>query len=255
MKTTGKFLHPISLSISVLALLFTRPLEAATVTLNPSADAFVSANASTSNYGGAGALAVSAAGSSQEEFQSVMQFNLSSAVSAFNTQFGAGQWNLQSITLTFNATAPNNPIFNANAAGQFGVSWMQNDSWTEGTGTPQTPGVTGITYATLSGFTGGGDENLGTFNFAGGNSGSANYSLTLAPGFSADALAGNLISFRLFAADSAVSYLFDSRTFNTASLRPTITVTAVPEPDAASLAGIAAIWLLVGRRFRPNLFR
>ena len=117
---------------------------------------------------------------------------------------------------------------------------MQNDSWTEGTGTPAAPTTTGITFSSLPSFTSAGDESLGTFSFAGGTSGTATYTLSLTPGFLADASAGNLVSFRLFAADSAVSYLFDSRSFGTASARPLLTVVAVPEPGALPLLAVGA---------------
>ena len=56
---------------------------------------------------------------------------------------------------------------------------MQNDSRTEGTGTPAAP--TGITCTSLTGtLIGGGDENLSTFSFAGGTSRNSTYTLSLA---------------------------------------------------------------------------
>jgi hypothetical protein len=153
------------------------------------------------------------------------------------------------MSLSLTATAPNNAIFNSSAAGQFGISWMQNDSWTEGSGTPAAPATTGITFATLPSFTGAGDEALGTFSFAGGTSGTAAYSFSLTPGLSADATAGSLVGFRLFAADNAVSYLFDSRTFGTTSFRPLLSIVAVPEPGSLSLLA-AGTALLLGARCR-----
>ena len=163
------------------------PAYSATFTLNPSLDAFVttgpSGNLSGNNYGGAGALSVAAPGLAKGEFQSVLQFDLSGARTSFNAQFGAGQWSIQSITLTLTATSPNNAIFNSSAAGQFGISWMQNDSWVEGTGTPNAPTTTGITYSSLPSFTGAGDESLGTFSFNGAPVGSVTYTLSLTPGF------------------------------------------------------------------------
>jgi len=209
--------------------------SAATFSLNPSADAFVSASQGGNNYGGAGALSIAAPGLSQGEFQSVLQFNLSGAKSSFDSQFGVGQWSISSIALQLTATAPNNAIFNASAAGQITVSWMQNDSWIEGTGTPQAPTTTGLTFSTLSSFLSGADENLGTFAFNGGTSGNSSYSLGLTSLFSADALAGNTVSIRILAGDSAVSALFDSRSFGTVAARPVLTVTAVPEPGAGTL--------------------
>ena len=146
--------------------------------------------------------------------------------------------------------APNTGIFNASVAGQFAVSWMQNDSWVEGTGVPAAPTTTGITFSTLPSFTGAGDEALGTFSFAGGTSGTASYNLALAAGFDADAAAGNLVSLRLFAADSAVSYLFDSRSFVTSSARPVLSIVAVPEPAALSLLAFGAVCLLDSRPCR-----
>ncbi len=253
MKTTPKLPCLARVSIFASGLFLAAQLHAATVTLNPTADAFVSASNPGNNYGSAGALEISAAGLPQGQFQTVMQFNLASAFSTFNTDYGVGNWNLQSISLSFTATAPNNPIFNNNAAGQFGVSWMQNDSWTEGTGTPMTPTTSGITYSTLSSFTGPNDENLGTFNFVGGTNGVGTYSLTLTPNFSADAAAGNVVSFRLFAADSVVSYLYDSRNFGTVSARPVLTIIAVPEPATLSVAGLGLALLLVGKRAARKL--
>jgi hypothetical protein len=172
MKTIPKILYA-----SAAAILLTLPLQGATFTLNPSADAFVSSgptgNLSGNNYGGAGALSVAAPGLANGEFQSVIRFDLSGAKASFDSQFGAGQWSIQSITITLTATAPNNPIFNSSAAGNFGISWMQNDSWVEGSGTPMAPTTTGITFSSLPSFLSAGDESLGTFSFPGGTNGVA----------------------------------------------------------------------------------
>ncbi len=254
MKTIAKTPCKLAVAATGIALLLALPVRAATFSLNPSADAFVTtgptANLIGNNYGGAGALSVAAPGLSHGQFQSVLQFGLSGAKTTFDTQFGAGQWSIQFVTLQLTATAPNNAIFNSSAAGQFSISWMQNDSWTEGTGTPATPTTTGITYTSLTDtFIGGGDENLGTFSFAGGTNGNSTYTLSLTPSFSADVLAGNTVSFRMFAADTAVSYLFDSRNFGTTSFRPLLSIVAVPEPGSLSLLAAGAA-LLFGARCR-----
>ena len=253
MKANRSHLYRLAIIIAA-PLLYAPPCSAATFSLNPSADTFVtsgpSGNLSGNNYGGAGALSVAAPGLAQGEFQSVLMFSLSGAKSSFDTQFGAGLWTIQSITLQLTAAPPNNAIFNASAAGHFTIARMQNDSWTEGTGTPQTPTTTGLTLSTLPNFLGVADENLGTFSFNGATSGASTYTLGLTPSFSADALAGNTVSLRMLAADSTVSYLFDSRTFNTASARPLLTITAVPEPGSLAL-GLLGLFLVA--RFRSTI--
>jgi hypothetical protein len=248
--------------LAALSLAAVFSAGAASSSLNPTLDAFVTTGATgnlvNSNYGGAGALSVAARGSAQGEFQSVLQFNLAGAKSSFDSQFGAGQWSLQSVTLQFTAIAPNNAIFNNTAAGLFALSWMQNDTWTEGTGTPIAPGATGIMFSTISNFVSAADEALGTFSFNGATSGAATYALALTPSFSADILSGNAVSLRMYAADSAVSYLFDSRSFGTTSARPVLTVNAVPEPGTVGLAGVGlglAAWRRYAVRRRGRLAR
>ena len=225
-----------------LSSLSSKAILTASTNLNPIADAFVTTgpggSLSLSNYGGAGALSVAAPGLSKGEFQSVLQFGLAGAKGSFDSLFGAGQWSIQSVTLQLTATPPNNNIFNASAPGQFTLSWMQNDSWTEGTGTPQTPSSTGITFSTLSNFVSAADETLGTFSFNGATNGNASYSLNLTPDFSADILSGGTLSLRMFAADSTVSYLSDSRSFPTTSFRPLLTITVVPEPGATAFLAV-----------------
>src|SRR5262245_40266606 len=173
----------------ILFLLFATALAAcgASFNSNPTADAFVAAgptgNLSTNNYGGAGSISLAAPGLPQGELQSVLQFNLASARTSFDSTFGSGQWSLQSVSLQLTAAPANNPIFNTPAAGTFGVSWMQNDSWTEGNGSPSAPGASGITFSSLQGvFVGGSDENVGSFSYNGATSGAFTYSLTLTPG-------------------------------------------------------------------------
>jgi hypothetical protein len=229
------------------------------------ADAFVTTGPdgsfSASNFGGAGALAVSASGLPQGEFQSVLKFDLSGAMNSFNTQFGAGNWTVQSVSLQLTAAPHSNPIFNNITAGQFGISLMQNNSWVEGTGSGGVPTSDGISLNLLLGtfVNPAVDQALGMFNFAGGSSGQNNYGLTLSSGLLADILSGGDASLRLFAGDSAVSYLFDSRTGGgNASFHPTIDVTVVPVPEPGSVvlcaAALAILWLLqtVRRWLRRN---
>jgi len=69
----------------------------------------------------------------------------------------------------------------------------------------------------------------------------------MTPSFSADILAGGTVSLRMFAADTSVSGLFDSRSFGTASARPLLTIDAIPEPTPVTL-GLLALSILVRSR-------
>ncbi len=211
--------------------------KSATISLNPTADAFVSSANPAYNYGGAGALQVSAAGLPAGEFESVLQFDLSSAKSSFDATFGSGQWSVQSETLQLTAFVGRNPIFNQPAAGQFAVSWMQNDTWTEGSGTPMAPGGTGITFNSLPSFLSSSDQTLGTFSFDGSTSGTFNYSLALATGLVGDADTGGLTSLRLLATDTMMSALFNSRSFAIAASRPVLTIVATAAPPSWNYNG------------------
>jgi hypothetical protein len=226
---------PTPASFTLALLLAAAPFARAdTITLVPIADAMVASAHSASNYGGAGSICVSAPGLTAGEFQSVLRFDTSAAVVQFNTTFGAGQWSVGSCSLQLTAFDPLIPFFNPQAAGQFAVSWMANDSWVEGTGTPSRPTAVGITFDTLPAFLGPSDELLGTFAFAGAISGSNTYTLALTPGFRADIAAGTDgggVSIRLFTPPgSVISYLSNSRSYTVPSSYPMLTITAIPLP-------------------------
>src|SRR4051812_2124577 len=107
----------------------------ATVTSIPVADTFVTPGSdgslSNNNYGASGVMGTSASGRPQGEFQSVLRFDTAAAKAAFDAQFGVGMWTIQSVTLQLTAAPPNNGILNSPNAGNFAISWMQNDSWAE----------------------------------------------------------------------------------------------------------------------------
>jgi hypothetical protein len=226
---------------------------AITFNVTPIADALVSSANPANNYGGAGAISIATAGLPKGEQQTLLKFDLAAAKASFDTAFGAGSWALDSVSLQLTATNPGNPLFNASAAGQIAVSWMLNDGWTEGSGSPSSPGASGITWNTLPSFISpGDDDSMSAFNFSGATSGTATYLLSVSPGFHSDAAAGGLASIRLFAADNAVAGLFNSRSFTTAASRPVLMLTAefVPEPAAGLAAsfGFGGIVLLFCRR-------
>jgi hypothetical protein len=254
------------LPVFVTPLLFSvcqRPAAAQSVSLNPVADAFVFTGETGSNYGGGGVFAVTAPGVGfpAAEFRSLIRFDLASAKANFDAAFGAGNWSLGSAVLNLGATSPNNLIFNSPAAGQLQFTWMQNDTWEEGAGAPTTPDTNGVTWDSLPTFLSANDQSLGTFAFDGATSGTVSYSLGLAPGLVNDAASGGLTSLLLTGApgDTTVSAAFNSRSFNTASRRPLLTLNAVaiPEPGAWALAvcGVLAFaFLRIARQnFSPPL--
>jgi len=226
--------------------------ELLTVDVNPTADTFVSAADPGSNFGAAGALAVAAGALTKGEFQSVLQFDASSAKSSFDSTFGTGQWSIQGVAFALTAAYPGNPIFNPQSSGQFSVSWMQNDSWLEGTGKPKTPTTDGMTFDTLSSFLSAGDRGLGTFGFDGSTEGTALYSLTPEADFLADVAAGNFVSLRLFAADPSIAHVGNSRDYTTPEYRPTLSITAVAVPEPGSivlfLTGVCTLLCLSRRK-------
>jgi hypothetical protein len=262
-----------SLAVALAALLFpTLASAVSTITLQqgvaPSVsyagtvDTFVSSANAANNFGGAGALAISAAtavapANTKGEFQSLIRFDLSPAKAAFDAQFGVGAWALSSAQLQLTATSPNNSIFNGNGtltntAGNIDVLWMASDAWVEGSGKPSPLTTGGLSYSTLSTFTGGSDQALGTFAFGGATSGNTIFILGLGSGLLADAVGGTAASFLLKASSgSLVSALFNSRDFgSTASARPALTLSAVaaPEPGRASLLMMAAGAMIFRRR-------
>lgn len=251
------------LPVFLVALLTGAAHAATTVTLRPTntagssatnGDAFLAAGSSSgtsgspsSNYGAAGALAVSAAGLTQGAFDSLLRFDVSTVKSTFDGAYGVGGWSIDSIALQLTTSTVNNTIFNTSATGSFNVDWLPTDSWVEGTGNPLGPTTDGVTWNDLATLMSS-SQFQNTFAVANvGDGVTANYTLTPTAGLLSDVTAGSgSTSLLLSAADSSISALFNSRNFGTATRRPALMVTAsaVPEPGRALLimlgfAGIA----------------
>jgi hypothetical protein len=197
-----------------------------TANVNPVADVFLDAATPTSNYGQSGALGISAPASPKGELQTMLKFDLSGPKSSFDAAYGAGQWTLTSVKLQLTAASPLNFLFNPSVAGQVAARWTEKDSWDEGSGSPNFPTADGLTFGTLSNFLGGNDQSMGALAFDGSTFGSAQYSLNIAPGFSADAQSGGLASIRLLAGDESVSALFNSIKYPAFSNHPVLMITA-----------------------------
>ncbi|MBX3396840.1 MAG: hypothetical protein KF841_15900 [Phycisphaerae bacterium] len=206
-------------------------------------DAFVSELSPASNFGGGGGLSVAASGLPKGNFQSVIRFDLSAAAISLDEAFGAGQWSVIAAILELNSNAPGHPMFNPQSSGQFSVSWMQDDSWIEGIGRPQSPTPDGVTYDSLPGFLSAGTELLGTFAYASGPNSPATYSLSPEAGFASDLAAGGLVSLWLAAADSSVSYTFVASEQGGDNGAPKLSLVVVPEPAVGLLVCAAALML------------
>lgn len=197
-------------------------------------DSFVREQDPTSNFGGAGLLSVAGAssvnglGQPRGRFDTVVQFNVASAVSAFDTTFGAGQWSITGVVLqlTENA-APENSLF-PQGVGAFEVSWLSDDSWLEGTGSPNSPshGSGEITWNLLQTILQSAMESsLGAFSNTGAD-GDRPFSLSTDDAFESDFMAGGTVTLHLSPISDGLGFNFRSRNFGNASQRPKLIVTA-----------------------------
>ena len=207
------------------------------------------------NYGGAGALGVSAAGTSKGAFDSVLRFDTSSAASTFSTAYGANNWAISSIALQLTVANPSgNALFNSpNAAGQFLTQWLQSDVWTEGSGTPAGPTTTGLTWNSLASLVALGVESEGSSTYNGDAVGTTlTFTLTPSAGLTNDVLSGSQTSLMLSAASTGMTALFNSRNNGVAASRPALIITAsalaVPEPGRFLLLLMGLTGIIIRRR-------
>ncbi len=228
---------------------------ATTVALTPDQDSVVAtgiANAFVSNnYGGAGATSVSGSSAGKGEAQTITRFDTATAKASFDTEFGAGNWILDSASLRLVGMTPGgaNPLFNStNVAGQFLVQWVPTDNWVEGTGTPNTPATTGVTWTDIATL-GTGAESLGAQSYDG-TIAAADYYLSPSPGLLLDISNGKTASFILSAVSPTMTAIFVSRSNGTPANWPelNLTASAVPEPGRAMLVMVGALSLVFRRR-------
>ncbi len=259
---------------ALLALPFSACADTSFTINNTTADAFLASgspgnpagtNLTSLNFGGAGTLAIAPASSTKGEFDSIIKFNTSAAVGQFDTAYGAGNWRITGVTLSLasnfgvQGAQPNNNIFNKINAGSFGINWLANDNWTEGTGggmgSPGYPNNSSVSFNSISSLFSPGSSSLGVFAYAPpGNNIYVNYSLPLNGSLVSDASAGGDVSLYFFAADDQVGYLFNARSFAANHPELTLTAAVIPEPGVAAftLAGIGGC-LLARRQSRRKM--
>jgi len=230
-----------------------------TYTINTTiADAFLSGANPTLNYGAAGALAIAPASSAKGEFDSVIMFSTAGAVSQFNSTYGVGDWTITAVTLSLASNfgiqgeQPSSTLFNTINTGSFGIDWLSDVSWAEGTGsgtgTMGYPNNSMVTFDSIPTLLSGTVDSLGDYTYrppGNNNDGYLNYTLPLDANLVSGAAAGGDVSLYFCAADNQVSYLFNSRSYSTGHPEMNLTVEPTPEPATTGLlaASLGAILL------------
>ena len=186
------------------------------------------------NFGAAGTMGVAPATAMKGEFQSVARFDFSDAAPFFNTNYGSNGWTITGISLTLTSNygtagvQPNNAIFNIISGGKFVINWISDNDWAEGTGTPNLPTQDGVTYDSLPELTSGAVDVLCTNTYTPpGNNVPITYPLPLDTNLVAEIESGGQASFWFYAADTNISYLFNSKEYGRGN-QPLINVTASP---------------------------
>jgi hypothetical protein len=231
------------LAVSGTIFALSETSRAASYTINDSsADAFLSGANPTLNYGLAGTLAVAAATSTKGAFDSVVMFNTAGAVNQFNTTYGAGNWEITGLTLSLASNSgvqgvqPSSSLFSPINAGQFGIDWLANNTWAEGTGNGNGAANGAVSFNSIPGLLAAGYDPLGTYAYTPpGNNVYVNYAMPLDSGLVSSATAGGALSLYFYAADNQVSYLFNSKDFSSNHPELTLTAALVPEPGAYGL--------------------
>jgi hypothetical protein len=210
------------------------------ITNSADKDAFVRALAPADNYGGGGALSVAGTNATSGNptngaFDSFLSYNTAAMVSNFNAALGTNNWVITSATLNLTENqSPGNAVFNY-GTGAFQIRWIANDTWTEGTGTPNAPTTNGITYAQEPAFLNSNtDLNLGVFNFTGNSNSSC--ALALPTAFVTNMQGGGEVGLFLTAIDPGLGFVFYSRQYaGLAFTHPSLVVSAIAQPVISGL--------------------
>jgi len=186
------------------------------------------------NFGAAGTLVIASASLTAGEFQNVIKFNLVAGVAQFNSVYGSNHWSITGITLDLASNygnagvQPNNPIFPVISGGQFVIEWLSDDDWVEGNGTPNLPTTDGVCYDSLPTLLAQPREILCTNIYSPpGNNIHVFWPLPLATNLVTDISGGGDVTFRFYAADNQIGYLFNSYKYGRGN-EPYIQVVAAP---------------------------
>ena len=227
------------LTAAIVNLVLWGRLSAMEVSIQPTQDAMVREAEPTRNFGASGALAVAGAtavndaGQPQGQFESVLQFDAGLATTAFDLQFGAGNWQLTGARLVLDqVAAPQNSIFNI-GAGEIGVHWISDDNWLQGIGTPIPPPVDGggneVTWNFLQSLVAGASNSLVAAQVLAVQNGAVAIPLTLTTQLSGDILNGGFVSLFMAPRSPTVGLTFHAYEFPLDPvLRPQLVLTAQP---------------------------
>jgi len=186
------------------------------------------------NFGNAGTLAIAPAAAAKGEFESLLQFNLAGALDQFNRTYGSNHWAMSGLALKLTSNygmpgvQPNNPIFNAVSGGRFVIEWLADNDWQPGTGSPNFPTMDGVCYDSMSALLAQPTAILCTNTYAPpGNNIPVVWPLSPNPNILAELKQGGFVTFRLYAADQQIGYLFNSAIYGRSN-QPLILVVASP---------------------------
>src|SRR5262245_9717907 len=207
------------------------------VSLSCEADAFVREAAPTNNYGRAGALSVAGIlatngfGLPGGRADSLARFRLNEVVASLDAAFGNHEWLINRVALRlYEIGAPNNSLF-SRGIGAFEVRWLASgNDWQEGTGSPSSPTMDGVSFQDLRLLTHPGrDLSLGVFT-NNGTDGLLTANLALEPEFVDILRSGGPTTLQFTSASDSIGFTFLSRTAG-ADLRIGLELTAAAGPQ------------------------
>ena len=241
----------IVLLVTILCPSWLPAVQFTNASVKPDADAFVRSAAPASNYGGAGAIAVSGAAavnaSNQQNgsFDSLVRFPTANLISNLDATLGTHDWIILSAKLGLTEVgAPNSSIFNV-GVGTFEVRWIAADSWIEGTGNPASPTTDGVTWNSLPSMLNGAlDVSLGQFANSGVD-GPLTFDVALKPQLVSNIRSGGPVDFYLTATSPQIGFTAFSRSNNNTNDVPVLTIAAAintnPRIDPLKILGAGVV--------------
>lgn len=197
-------------------------------------DTYVQLNLSNRYQGGIAYLNVEADSYGIYAARIWLKFNTSNLVTQFNSNFGAGQWAVDSATLRLSEYT-----ISWSQAGNMRVYHQPDTSWWEGPLSPPAGEATGnmLCWNNEDQYTNGATL-VGTYKSKGGNSENRCVLDITAPPLATALYHGAVLSLRIVAEDGAATYRSQNYTNDVTAL-PQLYVNAIPEPGAFGIILVA----------------